>query len=235
MRQFLVRGGPAIWIRGRWQDEVPEVKGYHSLYRTRNHIVAHISPGNCPEGYKAIVETLSQPAAAARRSAEEGNPVGDNRVGEIRDALHRLGCSSSISDIVISAASAVRAQRFPTRARNYVAVVPEDGAQIALYAERRVMGIALEHEHARRYGEAAGVRVQQKPAVSYLRPTAAELERPEVAQAMKNAAINALDFCRDRFVAARATGRHARRPDPGICVRCNIQLLPDGRCGTCDE
>ncbi len=288
VRRFIDRNRPIVWLRGRWQEEVPELREHSRLYRTNTWRCAYLSPGNCAAGYDAVLQELSgerrlggtaqrdprtpaprpqshvvghvpprvklapsQPLLTEAQPSERAFPppavvelneatvqqitvAQPRHVAEIRDAMLKLGCASVIVNVVLSAASSVRARLFRGGAEDYVAVVPEHGAQVALYAHRKRMAIALDPERARAYGDRTQVKIVQKtPATWYVEPTEVELAEARVFAEMRQAAMDALER-RRRYVAPRTTRRRARRRPPGICNICNYKLLPDGRCSKCE-
>jgi hypothetical protein len=151
----------------------------------------------------------------------------------IAEALDALDGAEPIRTLVKTVVEQSPALLFPTTARHYVAVVPEDGAQVALYAERQVLALAMDPARSEHYAAALEVPfVKKTPQTWYLRIPAAVLRDPDRAAIAHTACLEALDRCRDRLVADRQVGRVTARPDPGICLSCNMTLLPSGACGT---
>ena len=159
----------------------------------------------------------------------------------VNDHLDALDVKPSIKLLVtevITAANQVRL--FDTKAKHYVALVPVAGAQIALYAQRNNIGIALTPEAATAYADGTGVKIHKKGQNGptwYLEPTAQQLTSANTRAKMLQASLDALTGCIDTYVAAKSEGVSPRKPDPGVCVVCNLTLLPNGACGTegCSE
>src|SRR4051812_46686506 len=152
-------------------------------------------------------------------------------MSEFEQAYTALGGAAAIKSVVTKVLEREPALIFPTTAKNYVALVAEDGAQIGLYAERKVLAIALDPEAAADVNRRTGVRcIEKTPQTWYLRASAEELVDATVADAIIDAGVLALGRCRNRFVADRAAGRTANRPSPGVCLTDNYELLPNGEC-----
>lgn len=152
---------------------------------------------------------------------------------EIERALMALGVADEVQQVVLRALEGQTARLFATKAKHYVAVVATDGSQVAMYADRRVLSLALEPERARLLGEQMAVGVEKKTSETwYLRLAAAHLHDENVAEVAVSAAREALARCRDRDVRDRRAGGSSKQPDPAACLVCNLQLLPSGACGT---
>lgn len=137
-----------------------------------------------------------------------------------------------VCDVIAAPVPAVLAAT-PPRTTKYVAVLPELGAQTALYVHDYKVGIALDPERAATYVTRTGVGVDKKDATWYLRPTVDELADRALATEMHNAALESFTWCSQRHVGQRTVGVLASKSDPEVCPRCYLELLPSGVCGSC--
>ena len=168
---------------------------------------------------------------ATRRLSGSGRDAGNTAsVTAIHDALDVLHVAPSIRATTLGIAERVPALLFPTKAKHYVALVPEDGAQVAVYAQRSSLSVALEPERARHYADRYELRMQEKtPQTWYVYPSASDLQDADVRAAMVEAGTEALERARHR-VGLAPDRAGDKRPDPGICVICNYELTPGGVC-----
>lgn len=149
----------------------------------------------------------------------------------IPQALDALDVAAVVRQAVLDTVERRPALLYPTRARGVVTIVPEDGAQIAIHAEKKLLAVALEADRADDLAAQLDVGSHKRGGPTwYLAASSTRLAEPSVTAAMIDAGVEASERCSDRYVSDRAAGRPTARPDPGACPACNIELRPSGVC-----
>ncbi len=70
VRQAVARDAVVVLLRSErlWLAAVPQLAGHARLYRLRSRQTSTLSPRNCPEGFEAVVEALSDGALSRGES-----------------------------------------------------------------------------------------------------------------------------------------------------------------------
>jgi hypothetical protein len=156
---------------------------------------------------------------------------------ELREALEELGASLEIHDFVAALGAQRNVRCWDGESASYVGLVPATDSQVAIFAHRGHLSIALDPEDVRRVGESSGLRQEAGGTeTAYLHASSAHLLDPRIRTVVLDACTRALDRSLLRpsrpIPRRRTNSAAATRP---VCPTHFIEIPLSGLCTQCEE